>query len=215
MKTPSPMKIPQPVIAVLAVWLTAVLVLGSAGAFVGPEDAPPIAIGLGATLPIGVFLLGYAIVPSFRTFVLSADLHLLASIQAWRWAGLGFLTLYAYDVLPALFAWPAGLGDMAIGATAPWIAAALVRSSEFAGTRRFVGWNVLGILDLFVALSIGAMSGMFPQLTGGVTTAPMARMPLVLIPAFLVPFFIILHLVALFQARRKAARVAIFEPAAP
>jgi hypothetical protein len=208
------MKTPQPVIAVLALWLTAVLVLGSGGAFVGLENAPPIAIGLGATLPIAAFLLGYAIVPSFRSYVLSADLRLLASIQAWRWAGLGFLTLYAYNVLPAVFAWPAGLGDIAIGATAPWIAAALTRNSDFVGTRSFVSWNLLGILDLFVAVSVGALSAMFPQLTGGVTTAPMAQMPLVLIPAFLVPFFVMLHLTALFQARRNAARVAVFAPAA-
>lgn len=191
------MKTPPAVIAVLAVWLTAVLVLGSAGAFAGTSDAPPIAIGLGATLPIATFLVAYATLRSFRRYVLSIDLRLLASIQAWRWAGLGFLTLYAYGVLPALFAWTAGLGDMAIGATAPWIAVALARSSEFADTRRFMSWNLLGILDLVVALSIGALSG--------VATASMAQMPLVLVPGFLVPFFVILHLTALFQARRKSS----------
>jgi len=37
-------------------------------------------------------------------------------MQAWRWAGLGFLDLYAYKVLPAVFALPR-LGDMAIGVT--------------------------------------------------------------------------------------------------
>jgi hypothetical protein len=192
-------KTPPAVIAVLAVWLTAVLVLGSAGAFAGPSNAPPIAIGLGATLPVATFLVAYATLRSFRRYVLSIDLRLLASIQAWRWAGLGFLTLYAYGVLPALFAWTAGLGDMAIGATAPWIAVALARSSEFADTRRFMSWNLLGILDLVVALGIGALSG--------VATASMAQMPLVLVPGFLVPFFVILHLTALFQAQQPRQAV--------
>lgn len=199
------MKTTPAVFAVLVAWLVAVLALGSAGAFVVPSDGPPIALGLGATLPIAAFLVAYSILPWFRNYVVSADLRLLASIQAWRWAGLGFLWLYAYGVLPALFAFTAGLGDMAIGVTAPWIALALARGSEFAGTRRFAGWNLLGILDLVIALTIGVLSGG--------ATAPMAWMPLVLVPAFIVPFFVILHLTALFQARRVAAPVALFEPA--
>ena len=195
------MKTSPVVIVVLAVWFAGVLVLGSAGAFVGSSDMPPIALGFGATVPVVAFLLAYATLRSFRSYVLSVDLRLLASIQAWRWAGLGFLWLYAYGILPPLFAGTAGLGDMAIGVTAPWIAVALARSHDFASSRRFVSWNLLGILDLVVALTIGAL--------GGVTTAPMARTPLVLVPAFLVPFFVILHLTALFQARRKTARAAL------
>jgi len=200
------MKTSRPVLAVLALWLAAVLVLGAAGAFVGAPGQPPIAIGLGAMLPIAAFLVAYAALPAFRGYVLSADLRLLATFQAWRWAGIGFLSLYAYGVLPALFAFPAGLGDMAIGASAPFVVAALVRDREFAGTRRFVAWNLLGILDLVVALSLGALSaaGVLSRLTGSVTTAPMATMPLVLIPAFLVPLFLIMHLTALFQTRRAA-----------
>ena len=105
--------------------------------------------------------------------------------------------------LPRLFAWPAGLGDIAVGVTAPFVAQALIRSPSFAGSRRFVVWNILGILDLVVALSMGALnSGFIPGVVGSVTTAPMARLPLVLIPAFLVPLFLMLHLIALLQARR-------------
>ena len=196
------MKTPSAVIAVLAVWCATVLVLGGAGAFANAADTPPIALGLGAGLPIAAFLAAYATLRSFRSYVLSLDLRLLASIQAWRWAGLGFLTLYAYGVLPALFAWTAGLGDMAIGATAPWIVLALARNSEFASTRKFMTWNLLGMLDLVTALSLGAL--------GGAATTPMTQMPLVLIPCFLVPFFLMLHLTALFQARLKASRGAAY-----
>jgi hypothetical protein len=69
-----------------------------------------------------------------------------------RWAGLGFLSLYAHNVLPAVFALPAGLGDMAIGFTAPWMILALVRPPDFAASATFFRWNVLGIVDLVVAL---------------------------------------------------------------
>ena len=199
---------------VLATWFAAVFALGAAGAFTTAPGQPPLPIFFGVTVPLAAFFAAYGLSRSFRELVLAADLRLLAAVQAWRAGGLGFLALYVHGVLPGLFAWPAGLGDMAIGASAPLIAAALVRGGEFAGTRRFVSWNLFGILDLVVAVSLGTLSaGMLPQLTGGVTTAPMASMPLVLIPAFLVPLFLILHLMALMQARRQAARAAIFEPA--
>jgi hypothetical protein len=132
----------------------------------------------------------------------------VAAIQAWRWAGLGFLSLYANGILPGLFALPAGLGDMAIGFSAPWIVLSLVRNSLFAASRRFMIWNILGITDFVVAITMGTLaSGAFPgisALVGNVTTSPMARLPLVLIPTFMVPFFTMLHLTALFQARQLA-----------
>ena len=66
-----------------------------------------------------------------------------------------------------------------------------------------MAWNLSGILDLTVAVSIGALVPLLaPNFYGATTTAPMTQMPLVLIPAFLVPMFLMLHLTALFQARR-------------
>jgi hypothetical protein len=92
-----------------------------------------------------------------REFILSADLRLIVGMQAWRWAGFEFLTLYTYGVLPGIFAWPAGLGDMAIGVTAPLVLSALLRRPGFAAGKSFVACNVSGISDLTVAVSIGAL----------------------------------------------------------
>jgi hypothetical protein len=140
---------------------------------------------------------------SFLKFVLSLDLRLIAGMQAWRWAGLGFLSLYAHNVLPAVFALPAGLGDMAIGVTAPWIILRLLRQPRFAASGTFIRWNVLGILDLLIAVSIGAVSAFLATgAPGEISTAPMATLPLLLIPAFLVPFFLMLHTAALLQSRQ-------------
>jgi hypothetical protein len=105
--------------------------------------------------------------------------------------------------LPGIFAWPAGLGDMAIGLTAPLVLANLLRRPNFAASKSFVAWNASGILDLTVAVSIGALVPLLaPNLYGSVTTAPMSQLPLVLIPTYLVPTFLMLHLTALFQSRR-------------
>jgi hypothetical protein len=70
-----------------------------------------------------------------------------------------------------------------------------------------VVWNALGIIDLIVAVTMGALTaGFVPGLVGDVTTAAMARLPLVLIPAYLVPLFLMMHVAVLLQARQAAAR---------
>jgi hypothetical protein len=156
-------------------------------------------------VPLLLFFAWLLISRSFRDFLLSLDLRLIAGMQAWRWAGLGFLSLYAHNVLPAMFALPAGLGDMAIGFVAPWIILALVRRPGFAASAAFIRWNVLGMLDLVVAISLGTLSATLSTGTPGeVSTAPMATLPLLLIPAFLVPLFLMLHTAALMQTRRVA-----------
>lgn len=92
---------------------------------------------------------------------------------------------------------------MAIGVTAPWMILALVRQPEFAASTAFFRWNVLGILDLAVAVTIGALSATFATGSPGeISTAPLATFPLLLIPAFLVPLFLMLHVVALMQSRQ-------------
>ena len=187
-------------------WGALVIILGARGAFVTTPGAPPLGLLLGLVAPLAVFLIGYSASRTLREFVLSADLRFIVGIQAWRWAGFGFLGLYTYRVLPGIFAWPAGLGDMAIGVTAPFVLMALLRRPGFAGSRSFVAWNLSGILDLAVAVSIGAVVPLVaPSLYGTVTTAPMTQLPLVLIPTYLVPTFLILHLTALFQARHFGA----------
>jgi hypothetical protein len=189
----------------LALWLGLVFVLGIRGAFIGSADSPPLPIFFGFGVPLVVFFVAYFGWGAFRAFVLGADLRIVAAIQAWRWAGFGFLSLYAHGVLPGLFALPAGLGDMAIGVTAPWIVLGLIHHPSFVTSRRYVIWNIMGIIDLVVAVSMGTIcSGFLLGITGNVTTSPMGQLPLVLIPAYLVPLFIMLHFTALSQARRLA-----------
>jgi hypothetical protein len=196
----------RPVVVVaLALWLGLVLVLGAEGSFAGTPGSPPLPIFFGFMIPLAAFFAAYFRWSAFRTFVLGADLRLITAIQAWRWAGLGFLSLYAHGILPGLFAFPAGLGDMAIGATAPWVVLGLIRLPTFAASRSYTTWNIMGILDLVVAVSLGTIcSGFLPGVTGNVTTSSMAQLPLVLVPAYLVPIFIMLHAAALLQARQLA-----------
>lgn len=188
---------------VLTGWFLLVVSLAAVGAFVAPEGTPPIAIAIGFGAPLIAFFAWLRLSPVFRDFVLSLDLRFIAGIQGWRWAGLGFLALYAHNILPGIFALPAGLGDMAVGFAAPWMILGLVRRPDFAASAAFRRWNVLGIVDLVVAVSLGTLSSILSTgAPGEISTAPMATLPLVLTPAFLVPLFLMLHTAALMQSRQ-------------
>jgi hypothetical protein len=209
-QTPGSPTMKMVVAVVLAVWLAAVVGLGASLAFISPAGTPPIPIAIGVTAPLIVFITAFWLSGGFRRFVTNVDIVLLAALQGWRWAGFGFISLYAYGVLPGRFAWPAGLGDMAIGFTAPLVVLALVRRPSFAGSRWFVIWNLLGILDLVAAVTNAAIfQSNTTGATGEISVAPMAQLPLLLIPAYLVPLFIMLHITALIKARRVARNESI------
>ncbi len=194
------------VAGIVVAWLALVFILGRQEAFVTTPGTPPLPIFLGVVTPIALFLIAYRLSSRFRDFVLEFDIRLALGMQAWRFAGLGFLGLYASHILPRVFALPAGLGDIAIGITAPALMLAIVRKPEVAGSAGFVAWNVLGLLDLAVAVAIGTLvASHLISVADGTTTAIMGYLPLVLIPVFLVPIFVMLHITALLQAHRLAA----------
>lgn len=195
---------------VLALWAGLAYLLGSSGVFLTPvpQVFPPIA--LSAIVPVALFIAAYLLLPAFRRFVLAQDLYTLTVLQHWRVIGFAFLLLYAYHVLPALFAWPAGLGDFAVGLAAPFVAAHLARHPESATGARLVGFHALGLLDFAVAVGTATLaSGAFPALLSGpVTSDPMSIWPLNIFPSFLVPLFIMMHLTVFLKVaalRRKAA----------
>ena len=162
---------------------------------------PPIGITVAA--PVLVFLAAYALSPGFRGFVLAQDLRRLTMIQHWRVIGFAFLLLYAFGLLPGLFAWPAGIGDVAIGVMAIFMVSRIERDPDFVTTSGFVWFNIAGLLDFATAIVTSVLaSGRFPTLVPeGVTAAPMDVWPLNLFPSLIVPAFIILHLTVLLKVR--------------
>ncbi len=196
---------PGAIIAVvLAAWLALVLFLGANGLLATRAGTPPLPLVAAVAVPLIVFFVAFRTSRTFRDFLMAADLRLVTAIEAWRFAGLGFLALYAHGILPGVFAWPAGLGDMATAAAAPWMMLSLIRRPDFVRSRSFRVWNLLGMLDLVIAIGIGGLvSALASDASGEITTAPMAQLPLVLIPAFLVPGFLMLHITALYQAGKR------------
>jgi hypothetical protein len=95
---------------------------------------------------------------------------------------------------------------MAIGATAPLIFS-LINSNNSLKRPIFIAWNLLGITDLLVAVTLGILNSAtsFGILAGSTTTALMSEFPRNVIPTFLVPLFIIVHMVALDKRREVQA----------
>jgi hypothetical protein len=189
-----------------AAWFAIVLVLGSNSFFEARPGTPPLALLIAASVPVALFLLSLWLSPSIRELALTADLKYATAVQSWRIGGYSFLILSAYGYLPGYFAWPAGVGDMFIGVTAPFVLQKM-RDQGFTKSRTFVTWNVFGILDLVVAVGLGVLGSVLMGNPAQVSpTTIMSQMPLALIPTFFVPVFIVLHLVALIQARRLPIR---------
>jgi len=195
------------VTAVLVVWLGIDVALGVAGVFAASPTTwvPFIALGIALPIVLGILLLSRP--GAVRRFVDSIPLQRLIGVQVYRAAGVIFLIAWASGRMPAVFALPAGMGDIAVGLAAPLVAARVrsgLNGPDAATTRRVATtWNLLGIADLVVAVALGFLSSPshFQLLASDLPNALITRMPYVLIPAFAVPLSILLHVAALGRLR--------------
>lgn len=182
---------------IVTAWFAFALTASAFNVFKASPDKPPLPLGLGAGIPVIAFLLWFAASESFRNFVMSLNPRVITLIHTWRVAGLAFVALYAYHLLPGLFALPAGYGDIALGLTAPLIALRWTDPEHRAG---FILWQILGITDLVTAVGLGAGAAYLQP--NGIPTSPMTVLPLSVIPTFGVPLLMILHVISIAQARR-------------
>jgi hypothetical protein len=191
----------------LAGWFAAASALAQVG-FLGGGQAPGFAVfGLRFAVPLVLVAIAFAAFEPLRRAALDPELQpSLIAIQTFRVIGGVFLVLLALNALPAIFAVPAGTGDVLIGLTAPVVA----RSVRAGRTGRAITWNLLGLLDFVVAVTVGvaASPGPLRVLTVTPSTAALSVLPLVLIPTFLVPLAAIMHLVSLraLTGARETAR---------
>ena len=209
----------------LIAWLAIDVALGSAGVFAANPTTwvPIIALGIAVPLVAGMVLLARP--GNVQRFADSIPLDRLIGVQVYRAAGVIFLIAWASGRMPAVFALPAGIGDIAVGVAAPFVAArvrsGLDAADTAARTRRLAtSWNLLGIADLVVAVALGFFSSPshFQLLAADVPNALISRMPYVLIPTFAVPLSILLHVAALQRLRsteRTQPRPAAIPSTAP
>jgi hypothetical protein len=101
---------------VVIAWAALSLILNVLGVFTAHPDQPPFALLTAIIGPPVLFLIAYAISANVRTLSLRLDLRLLTAMQGWRVIGAMFLVLMSFGLLPGTFAWPAGIGDLIVGA---------------------------------------------------------------------------------------------------
>jgi hypothetical protein len=193
----------SPVWFVVGAWAALSLILNVLGVLANPSDKPPIALLLAVIGPPILFGIAYSLSARVRTLSLSLDLRLLTAMQAWRIIGAMFLVLMMFRLLPGTFAWPAGVGDLIVGAYAPFVVLVMSRRTP-SWRKHIVLLNVLGLLDFVGAIGGGVLAGSSPIgiLRGDITTDIMQKLPLSLIPTFAVPFWIILHIISLIKVRK-------------
>jgi hypothetical protein len=182
--------------AVLGGWVVLSGLLAGAGVYLQDpgEVVPWFLVAVAGTL---IVLLLATRIPIFsRVLAEPGTPARLALPHTLRVVGVLFLIVMAQGHLPAAFALPAGLGDIAIGLSAPFVARRLARGKGRAGALRF---NVLGILDLILAGSIGFLLFRVVEVTP--STAPLFVLPLALIPTVPVPLALALHIVSLRRLR--------------
>lgn len=197
----------------IAGWFVLVFSASALHLFKTDPSQPPLALGLTVLTPIAAFLAWFTASAGFREFVLSLNPRVLTLVHSWRIGGFTFLVLYSAGLLPGLFALPAGLGDIAIGATA---AVAALQLANFKRRKGFILWQILGIFDLVLAVTLATTVRLIDP--HAVTTGVMTVLPMSLIPTFAVPLLIVLHVIGIAQARRwkegEPARVGERIPAA-
>jgi hypothetical protein len=187
---------------VLGGWILATGLLAGAGVYQGDSGPAAPWFGLAFAGVLVALLLSTLIPPVRRILADPGTPARLAVPHTFRIVGVSFLILMAQGHLPAEFALSAGLGDMAMGMAAPFVARRLARGQGRTGA---VWFNWFGIVDLVVALTMGFLAGLGPFGFDVVpSTEPLALLPLALIPTAAVPLSIALHIVSLRRLRAGA-----------
>lgn len=191
--------------AIFLGWFAVAWTLAHSGFFVrASEQSPVIQYALFSPIIIGLaLLLGTA---RGRAVVSAAPQSWLVAVQVYRALGAMFLVLWARGSMPGEFAIPAGIGDIIVGFSAPFVAWLNAKGSPHAesATR---AWNIFGILDLVIAVGTGFLTApsTMQMLAFDRPNLLITTYPTVMVPAFLVPMSIILHVLSLWKLRRPAA----------
>ncbi|MGY0571302.1 MFS transporter [Bradyrhizobium sp. RDM12] len=129
----------------------------------------------------------------------------LIALQVYRVFGTQWLVYWLSGMQPGLWALPAGTGDVLTGLFAVPAALALaVGTAE--GRKGAILWNIFGLADLAVAITLGMIMspGPFQLIVPNGASMALDSFPNVLTPAFVVPSSILLHALSLRQLFRRS-----------
>ena len=184
---------------VILVWFVIAIVLGHQNFFLarfGGTFPPRIVYGIMG--PILLFAPVVFLPAAFGRILDQFSQSVLVGYQGYRTLGVLFFVAYGAGLLPAVFAFPVGIGDILTGLFA--IAAALIYVRyKLAAGWLIKAWNYFGIADLMIAVLAGFLTspGPFLMLSTNAPNTMITAYPLVLVPVFAVPMSILLHFCSL------------------
>jgi hypothetical protein len=188
---------------VLLVWFAIAIFLALNGAYsVAADRFPTIQFGLLIPIVAGAAMLFGS--TTVARVLAAVPMQWLVGIQLYRVIGGVFVVLWLAGSVPGLFALPAGIGDIAVGLTAPVVAARYARDDS-QGRGSVAWWNAFGVFDLVVALTLGLLTSPSPlqMFAFDQPNLIISEFPLILIPTFLVPLSILLHLAVWLKLARE------------
>ncbi|WP_152544596.1 hypothetical protein [Actibacterium mucosum] len=180
--------------ALLAVWFAGMTILVQVvdmGASVVPGGPPRLGL---VFIGGGLLLFWLGLTSTLHRLVIDKmGQSYFMGIQTFRVAGGIFVIGMFYGQIPALFAIPAGLGDIAAGLMG-WRAMKAVNRGDADARRKVVQANWVGLSDFAIALATGLMTAdtVF-QVVAHDSPNIVGQYPLILIPTFLVPVFLSAH----------------------
>jgi hypothetical protein len=193
----------------LVAWLAIIWSVAASGVLQArPGALPLLALPFALVLPVAIGLVLLTRSERIANAADAASPGWLIGLQVYRVLGGNFVALWALGgAIPGVFAIPAGFGDMLVGVLALPVAF-YVASGAAGGRTAGVAWNILGITDLVLAVSLGFLSSPGPlQIIAHDQPNVLATSyPAVMTPAFAVPLSLILHGLSLWQLWRRGGR---------
>jgi len=169
--------VPFVVAAFLASWLAIALLVGDGANFPIAMESRRAASGLVALIPFLIAVIALFASKNLRAINAATPSAWLIAVQTYRVAGIMFIFPFlTYGILPAGFAYPAGIGDALTGIFAPLVALLVAQNRPHA-LKWAVAWNLFGTLDLIVAPATAVIF----------QARVLAIYPLALVPLFLGP----------------------------
>jgi hypothetical protein len=182
-------------------WSAAINGVFRTGASPSPVPSLPLAIFLPVMIGAPLLLLSKRVGQLLDAMPASW----LVALQLYRVFGSWALAAGLRGALPGVFGVPAGIGDVLTGLFAV-PAAIAVATGTAKGRRAAVAWNIFGLADFAVAITLGLITspGRFQLMVPNVPSIGAGAYPGVLTPAFVVPSSILLHALSMRQLHGRS-----------
>jgi hypothetical protein len=174
------------------IWLAAAVAAGASGALLQLRPPAPQLVVL--TLTAALVLAG-RLWPAFRAWLAGLGWRSVVALHLSRFVGFAFLWFSSQGRLPATFAVPAGVGDIAVAV----LAGGLLLASTSVARHPWLLWacNLLGLADILMVVANAARHA----IQDPASMSELLRLPLSVLPTFLVPLIIASHLLLFAKAR--------------